>query len=243
MSELHILVVASRPPVCAFFNDMCLQDAGVRVTSLPLSVRVVAAASDALSSASVGVVDASVDATEALEVFDEMRAQRPSLPIGVLFCCPHAAKAHRLRAFVTAGAGGFFDLRMSAEATLGALEGLARGRGVFDLQLAEGSSTALSDALGNASAAPLSDHDQGLLNLVMLGLTDGEIGRQLYLSPHTVKHRIERLRRRAQAKNRIQLAAWAAHQHALHEGDEPVGDERLTRPGTSDPPPPRHDGS
>jgi len=56
----------------------------------------------------------------------------------------------------------------------------------------------------------------------MLGLTDGEIGRQLYLSPHTVKHRIERLRRRAQARNRVQLAAWAAHQHALGEDDDPA---------------------
>ena len=147
MTELRILVAASRPPVRAFFDDMCFQDSGVRVTALPLNSRVIAAATEALSSAAVGVVDASVDATEALDVFNEMRSQQPRLPIGVLFCCPHAAKAHRLRAFVAAGAGGFFDLRLSAEATLGALEGLARGRGVFHLQLAEGSSTALSDAL------------------------------------------------------------------------------------------------
>jgi DNA-binding NarL/FixJ family response regulator len=222
LTELHILVVANRPPVRAFFNEMCFQGSGARVTSLPLNSRVVAGAPDALSSATVGVVDASVDATEALEVFNEMRAQQPTLPIGVLFCCPHAAKAHRLRAFVAAGAGGFFDLRLSAEATLGALEGLARGRGVFHLQLAEGSSTALSDALGHAARTQLSDHDRSLLDLVMLGLTDCEIGRRLYLSPHTVKHQIERLRRRAQARNRVQLAAWAAHQHAFDEDDDPA---------------------
>jgi DNA-binding NarL/FixJ family response regulator len=219
-SELHIVLAASRPPVRAFFEDMCLQDYDVRVTGLPLSSRIVAAATEALSSASVGVVDASVDSTEALEVFNEMRAQQPRLPIGVLFCCPHSAKAHRLRAFVVAGAGGFLDLRLSAEETLAALQGLARGRGVFQLQLAEGSSTALSDALGNAARAELSEHDKRLLNLVMLGLSDGEIGRRLYLSPHTVKHRIERLRRLAHVRNRIQLAAWAAHQGDLGGGDE-----------------------
>lgn len=220
MTELHIVLAASRPPVRAFFEDMCLQDSDVRVTGLPLNSRVVAAASEGLSSASVGVVDASVDAAEALEVFNELRAHRPRLPIGVLFCCPHAAKAEHLRAFVAAGAGGFLDLRLSAEETLGALQGLARGRGVFQLQLAEGSSAGLSEALGNAGRTELSDHDKGLLNLVMLGLSDGEIGRQLYLSPHTVKHRIERLRRRAQVRNRIQLAAWAAHQGDLGGGDQ-----------------------
>lgn len=220
MTELHIVLAATRPPVHAFFEDMCDQDAGVRVTGLSLSSRAVAAAADALGTASVAVVDASVDATEALEVFNAMRAQQPMLPIGVLFCCPHAAKAHRLRAFVEAGAGGFVDLRLSAEAMLGALQGLARGRGVFHLQLAEGSSSALSEALGDSGRSQLSDHDKGLLNMVMLGLTDCEIGRQLFLSPHTVKHRIERLRRRAQARNRVQLAAWAAHQDTRRSEDD-----------------------
>ena len=212
LTELHIVLAASRPPIHAFIGAMSSEGSSVRVTGLPLDARAVAAATDALSNATVGVVDASVDATEALEVFSEMRAQHPSLPIGVLFCCPHAAKAHRLRAFVDAGAGGFLDLRMSAEETLVALQGLARGRGVFQLELAEGSSTGLSEALGDVSSVPLSDHEKGLLKLVMLGLTDWEIGQRLYLSPHTVKHRIERLRRRAQARNRVQLAAWGAHQ-------------------------------
>jgi DNA-binding NarL/FixJ family response regulator len=208
---LHIALAAGRPPVRAFIEGMRREDPGVRVTGLPLDSRAVADSADALSDADVAVVDASVDATEALEVFKAMREHRPSLPIGVLFCCPHAAKAHRLRAFVAAGAGGFLDLRLSAEETLAALQGLARGRGVFQLELAEGSSTGLSEALGGGRAQ-LSDPDKGLLNLVMRGLTDCEIGRELYISPHTVKHRIERLRRQAHARNRIQLAAWAAHQ-------------------------------
>jgi DNA-binding NarL/FixJ family response regulator len=52
---------------------------------------------------------------------------------------------------------------------------------------------------------------------VALGLTDHEIGRRLSLSHHTVKHRIDRLRRRVHAKNRVQLAAWAGRQDALRE--------------------------
>jgi DNA-binding NarL/FixJ family response regulator len=216
MTEFQIVVATSRPPVRAFFADMCRWDSHVRVTTLPLGSTDVHELVDGVDDVTVAVIDASVDYADALELFGAMRARRPRLPIAVLFCCPHAVKAQRLRAFVAAGAGGFLDLRLSPEETLCALQGLARGRAMFQLQLAEGSE--LSQALGEARP-DLSDHDIGLLNLLMLGMTDGEIGRKLYLSPHTVKHRIERLRRRAHVRNRVQLAAWAAHQDGLRGDD------------------------
>jgi|tagenome__1003787_1003787.scaffolds.fasta_scaffold20135373_1 DNA-binding NarL/FixJ family response regulator len=219
MSEFRIAVAAARPAVVGFFAEMARENPEVVVMRLPLDADAAAQAGQALDDAVVAVVDASVDATDALEVFEAIRAQRPTLPVGVVFCCPHSAKAHRLRAFVAAGASGFLDLRLPMEEQLSALRSLARGRGVFHLQLAEGSGASLSEALGSTPRTDLSDHDIGLLNLIKLGLTDGEIGRQLYLSPHTVKHHIERLRRRAQARNRVQLAAWAAHHDVLRSGD------------------------
>jgi DNA-binding NarL/FixJ family response regulator len=56
------------------------------------------------------------------------------------------------------------------------------------------------------------DRDQTLIGLVSLGLSDQEIGRKLRLSPHTVHHRIERLRTELGVRNRIELAAWAGYQ-------------------------------
>jgi DNA-binding NarL/FixJ family response regulator len=221
MTDFSISVAASRPAVREFFAELRRQNPGIRVGMLPLDSRAIATASDGLGAAAVAVVDASIDEAEALEVLEEMRAQRPTLPIGVLFCCPHAAKAHSLRALVAAGAGGFLDLRLSPEETLGALRSLAGGRGIFHLQLAEGSSTALSEALGGAAEIELTAADLALLELLKRGMTDYEIGRVLYLSPHTVKHRIEKLRRRAQARNRVQLAAWAAYQDGLHGESAP----------------------
>jgi DNA-binding NarL/FixJ family response regulator len=215
MTEFHIAVAACRPAVREFFADLRRQSPGIRVTGLPLDPTAIATSSDGFHAASVAVVDASIDEGLALEVLGEIRAQRPGLPIGVVFCCAHAAKAHSLRALVAAGAGGFLDLRLSSEETLGALRGLARGRGVFHLQLAEGSSTALSEALGGTAEIELTPADLALLDLLKRGMTDYEIGRVLFLSPHTVKHRIEKLRRRAQARNRVQLAAWAAYQDGV----------------------------
>lgn len=56
----------------------------------------------------------------------------------------------------------------------------------------------------------LSEEDARLLRLASRGLSEAEIAAAIYLSPHTVHHRLERLRYLARVRNRIELAAWAA---------------------------------
>lgn len=59
--------------------------------------------------------------------------------------------------------------------------------------------------------------DAELIRLVALGWSDRAIGRALYISPHTVSHRVGRLCRMlgleagdpGSAARRTQLAAWA----------------------------------
>jgi DNA-binding NarL/FixJ family response regulator len=219
---LRVVVVASRPPVRALFAEMARagRDA-VSAVVIALDSRAVAGAAQALAAADVAVVDASVDHAETIAACEAIRAECPGLPVTAVFCCPHSASAADLRALMAAGVGGLLDLQLSAEETLRVLRGIARGQGAFHLQTAVGSSTSLFDLLArDRGADELSEPDLGLLRLVALGLTDHEIGRQLYLSHHTVKHRIDRLRRRVHARNRIQLAAWAGSQEALSAKDE-----------------------
>jgi two-component system invasion response regulator UvrY len=211
-----MVVATSRPTVEAFFADMGHRSSSsVLVTPLPLSSTIVAEASDVCAAATVAVVDASIEPAEALAVCERMRVHGPELPILALFCCPHSATAAHLRPFLATGVSGFLDLNLSSEETLRALKSVVRGHGIFHLQLPEGSGATLSELFNGASPEELSDVDVGLLKLLALGQTDHEIGRTMYLSPHTVKHRIERLRRRARARNRVQLAAWGARQDAL----------------------------
>jgi DNA-binding NarL/FixJ family response regulator len=215
MSEFRIAVATSRPTVQAFFAAMGRDgSASVVITALPLGSVAVAEAADVWATASVAVVDA-VEPSEAVAVCRELRARRPDLPILALFCCPQSATAAHLRAFLAEGVGGFVDLQLSSEETLRALRCVARGNGVFHVQLPDGSSRALSELFNGDGEQELSELDIGLLKLLALGQTDHEIGRSMFLSRHTVKHRIERLRRRAGARNRVQLAAWAARQDAL----------------------------
>jgi DNA-binding NarL/FixJ family response regulator len=212
MSEFKIVVATSRPTVQAFFADMgCDGSSSVMLTALPMSSAAVVEAVDACAAASVAVVDA-VEPGEALAVCRELHAHRQDLPILALFCCPQSATAAHLRAFLDRGVGGFLDLELSSEETLRALRCVASGHDVFHVQLPGGSSKALCQLFSRENERKLSDLDIELLKLLALGQTDHEIGRGLYLSPHTVKHRIERLRRRASARNRVQLAAWAVRE-------------------------------
>jgi DNA-binding NarL/FixJ family response regulator len=230
--DFVVVVVTGRPTVGAFFTEIGrVQESEVSVARVPLAVRAVRAAAERFAAASVAVVDASVERTEAIAVCTTIRAMQPELPISAVFCCPHAATATDLRGLLAAGVQGLVDLQLSADETLRVLRGVARGQGTFHLQMAAGSSTSLVELLANERTDELNEHELGLLRLVAAGLTDHEIGRQLYLSHHTVKHRIDRLRRRVRARNRIQLAAWAGGLEALRT--TPPRSPR-TAPGTGD---------
>ncbi|WP_369408623.1 response regulator transcription factor [Cellulomonas triticagri] len=54
------------------------------------------------------------------------------------------------------------------------------------------------------------DVDEVIVRHVGQGMTNREIGRAIYLSEHTVAHRITRLLRRSGLRNRVQIGAVAA---------------------------------
>jgi two-component system response regulator DevR len=208
-ADFRIVVFTERPSVGTFFATIgARRSNAVIATRVDVSATAAAGASRAVMAASVAVVDASADTAGALEVCRQLRALRAELRIGLLFCCSHASTSDSLRPFLDAGIGSFLDLQLSAEQTLVALRAVARGEDVFRLHLSEDSSRALFHR--QHVEEPLSDDDLTLLRLVALGMTDHEIGVEMCLSHHTIKHRIERMRRRQHARNRVQLAAVAA---------------------------------
>jgi DNA-binding NarL/FixJ family response regulator len=210
--RLAVVAFTRRPAVRALFSEIGREEADtISLHHAALEAAAVDGTADELAQAGVAVVDASADPAEAIAVCVAIHALRPGLPVSAVFCCAHSASAGALRDLVAAGVEGIVDLQLSPADTVRVLRGLARGHGAFHLQLGP-----LAELLASRDAVrELSDHDLGLLRMVAAGLTDQEIGRQLYLSPHTVKHRIDRLRRRVQARNRIQLAAWVGGQEAL----------------------------
>jgi DNA-binding NarL/FixJ family response regulator len=215
VASLRIFVSTGRPGLGYLFTALGDRSVdSVSTTVIGLGRYEVARAEHVVTVASVAVVDASVDADDALGVCEELRTRRPELPIGILFCCPHAATLASLRPFLAMGIGSFVDLQLSAEQMLAALRGIARGETVVRLHLSEQASEGLFN--GEIADEEFSADDLALLQLVALGSTDLEIGVQMCLSHHTVKHRIERLRRRLHARNRVQLAAYAGRMERAH---------------------------
>src|SRR4051794_3168781 len=212
-----VVAFTSRSTVRALFSEIGREGRdAISMRLAPLEAAAVEETANALAVAGVAVVDASTDRAEAIAVCEAIHALRPGLPISAVFCCAHSATAAGLRELIDAGVEGLVDLQIASADMVRVLRGVARGQGVCHLQLAAGPSSSLAELLTTRDApCELSDHEVGLLRMVAAGLTDQEIGRELYLSPHTVKHRIDRLRRRVQARNRIQLAAWAGSQEAL----------------------------
>lgn len=72
-------------------------------------------------------------------------------------------------------------------------------------------SRTLPEQLPAAGDAPhLSRREQELLNLVALGATDAQIAEQLFISIHTVRSHLDRIRDKTGARRRVELARLAA---------------------------------
>ena len=60
----------------------------------------------------------------------------------------------------------------------------------------------------------LGTRELDILRLVAQGLTDHEIGRQLFISPRTVQNHLTRIREKTGLRRRSELARWAV-EHAV----------------------------
>ncbi|MFI2610243.1 response regulator [Kitasatospora sp. NPDC018619] len=60
-----------------------------------------------------------------------------------------------------------------------------------------------------ALAEPLTSREKEVAVLVAEGLTNADIGAELFISPSTVKSHLGNLQRKLRARNRVGIAAWA----------------------------------
>lgn len=216
MRALHILLATNRPAIYTFFLSLRgLATHHVVVSRIPLSGD--ASISGAVPCASVAAVDVALDPMAAMSVCQGLRHRRPDLPLLGLICCPRAVTPWQLQALLAAGVDSFLDLQATAGEVLRLLYAVSQGDIVLRARLnGEHTPRRVEHRSGGADvrhSAPalrlLPAAHAELLALVAQGLPDKEIGQRLHLSPHTVKHHVDRLRDEYGARNRIALAAWA----------------------------------
>jgi DNA-binding NarL/FixJ family response regulator len=210
--DLRVLLATDRSGVHALFERVAeLHPTRMDVTRLDVASQ----APDLPETAqTVAVIDVAVDRVSAQRLARRLNDEHPSLPMIALVCCEHAANLPQLSALAAAGVNGLIDLHATPEETLAALQGAAQGDIVIRLGLSESYKRLWRTMVGSEGYAgetdgKLSEVELDLLDFLTRGLGDREMGQELNLSPHTVKHRIEQLRQKVGMPNRIALAAWA----------------------------------
>jgi DNA-binding NarL/FixJ family response regulator len=207
-SVSRLLVFGERPVVRVFLGAL-------RAELVPAEMHPDAVTKELARTASAAVVDVAPDPPAAVAVCRELRRRRDDLPIAAVVCCPHSLTPWTLRALLGAGVTGILDLRATPEEAARTVESVALGASVLSLELRRGHRELLQEIVAGPGEG--SETKTRLLALVALGLSDREIGAQLHLSPHTVKHQIEQLRRQLRIRNRTELAAWAGR-HGFYDG-------------------------
>jgi DNA-binding NarL/FixJ family response regulator len=222
---LRILLITQRPGIRALFANLLSElHEPIEVDVLGTDAEAFRTHARELKHASAAVVDLP-DEASAILTLGELNACRPDLPIVALLCCPGSATSPTLEALATAGVASVIDLHATPEDVLVTLEETVNGASVIHLrlnydQLPRYASNGAPHENGS-ERPPLSEQDMELLSLLVDGLGDQEIAHRLYLSPHTVKHRIEQLRAKTGKRNRIALAAWAGQLELSPPKDPP----------------------
>ncbi len=140
----------------------------------------------------VALVDLFVGEESGARICTELREEAPELRVllisGAGRISPGAARA--------AGASGFVSKDWGAQDVAKAVRMVGLGMSVFAPQAEQ-------------SMAALSEREREVLTLVATGATNPEIGKRLFLSPHTVKEHTSALYRKLEVRNRAEAVQRA----------------------------------
>lgn len=140
----------------------------------------------------VALVDLFVGEESGARICTELRERAPELRVllisGAGRISPGAARA--------AGASGFVSKDWGAQDVAKAVRMVGLGMSVFAPQAEQ-------------PVAALSEREREVLELVATGATNPEIGKRLFLSPHTVKEHTSALYRKLEVRNRAEAVQRA----------------------------------
>jgi two-component system NarL family response regulator len=147
-------------------------------------------------------------------VLERLRAEMPE--IRALVMTANESPESLLDA-IAAGAAGYLSKRTTGEELRQAVITTHGGGSVITPELAghllrEFSGSARGE--GSSVRPLLAARELETLRLVADGLTDNEIGKQLYISPRTVQNHLTRIREKTGLRRRSELARWAV-EHAV----------------------------
>jgi DNA-binding NarL/FixJ family response regulator len=205
-------------------DQRVVRDGLVTIVGTLPGVEVVGAAANgaeavALAAASdpdVVLMDLRMPAMDGVEATAAVRAHRPDTQVVILTTY---ADDESVIAALSAGAIGYLTKDASREDIRRALEAAAGGQSVLDPDV-QARLVAAARARPAPRPAPmelpdgLTDREAEVLRLIAEGLSNTEIGAQLYISEATVKTHVNRIFAKTHSRDRAQAAAYA-HRHGL----------------------------
>ncbi len=129
------------------------------------------------------VLDITMPGKGGLEVLQELRRERPKLPVLVLSAHPEDQLALRL---LKAGAAGYLTKDKAPEVLLHAVRKILRGEKYVSESLAEKAVLNLVSETRKPLYETLSNREYQVMRMIASGRTIKEIGKELFLSARTV---------------------------------------------------------
>ena len=121
------------------------------------------------------------------------------------------------------GARGYLSKNSTPEQLFNAIEEIMQGEVAISPGL---SGKILREVLvwkntdtGAESRTELTPREREILELVSTGVSDSEVGEQLYIAASTVRHHVHNILQKLQLKNRVQLAMHSRNQRAKVPGN------------------------
>lgn len=165
------------------------------------------------------VMDVRLPGKDGIQACREIKSQFPT--VEVIMLSSFAEPQTVMGAFL-AGAKGYVLKDLENHALLQAIQTVAAGGSALDptlgATLAQGMSAMVQGKLSpQAAGEPLSNQETAILRLVARGLTNREIGEQLYLSDKTVRNYLSEFMRKHNLHNRAEATAYAVQRGLLKE--------------------------
>ncbi|WP_243844351.1 response regulator transcription factor [Salinibacterium sp. ZJ454] len=124
---------------------------------------------------------------------------------------------------VRAGASGFLLKDVSPADLVHAVTVVARGDTLLASAVTRRLLEQFSPRVVSAAASALSDREAEVARLVARGLSNADVGRQLFLSEATVKTYVSRLLAKLELRDRVQLAVFAYESGLVQVGSGSAG--------------------
>jgi DNA-binding NarL/FixJ family response regulator len=147
---------------------------------------------------------------DGVQLIEQMERLAPKARVLVVTATEHPAA---FLSAIAAGADGYVTKRITATELVRAVLDVHAGGSVIEPTLAPMLLSQVARPGDEPSTPMLDENERTLLELVSRGLTDKEIGDQLFVSTRTVQNYLIRLRARAGVRRRCELVRWASDNH------------------------------